>query len=621
MTPSPEPSRQPTPQEERRQAQERVEQEGVSLQPLWRFLAFTLPYWRSLTVGVIAGMGRMVLMLFLPWYLKYLIDDVGQPFLDGDITGPEAWGRFWLVTAALAGIMVLHSAATMARAYFPWLAASSAVRDIRFQLFRHLQRLSLGFHAQRPTGGIVARVIADVEAAQQAFDVLLVQLFQQVLRAVTIAIVLLYTDWVWALVAFASIPLFVITTRILRRPMRRATRKQRESVERMSGFVQERFSMIREVQAFTNEPHEEQSVLDEAETLRRHTLRQRLLNGFLSVGSELSRRIGSVLVLGFGVYRIVEGDAAGGATLGALPMFHMYTNQMLEPMSFFAQLYTRMQIAAAAAERVFDFFDTEPDIRNQPGAVPMTFERAPTVRFEHVSFSYPTDERPVVVLQDVNFEVAPGSKVVLVGESGAGKSTMMGLLPRFYDVQGGRILLDGNDLRAIDLQSLRSAVAIVPQEPVLFTGSIRENIQYGRRDATEEDIQAAARAANAEQFILELEEGYDTEVGERGVGLSGGQIQRIAIARAFVKNPPILILDEPTSALDATSESLVMDAIQRLAEGRTSFIIAHRLSIARDADKIIVLDHGRVAEMGTHAELLETEGLYAELWYRQHGEI
>lgn len=597
---------------------EAAKRDSASLTPLWRFLAFTLPYWPSLSIGVVAGMARMGLMLFMPWYVKYMIDDVATPFQNGEIAAAVAWDRFTWVTLALAGIMIVHCAASLGRSYFPWRAAASAVRDLRFQLFRHLQRLSLSFHTPRPTGGIVSRLMADVEAAQQAFDVILIQLFQQVLKGLVIACVLFWTDWVWALVAFATTPIFVTITRLLRRPMRRATRKQRESVERMSGLVQERFAMIREVQAFNAEPYEEQMVLDEAETLRRHTLRQRLLNGYMTAGTEVSKHMAGALVIAFGLYRITAGDVETGA--GSIALFYMYTNQVLEPMTFFARLYTRLQMAGAAAERVFEFFDTEPDIQNQPDAHVVQFERAPTVRFEDVSFSYPT-ETPVVVLDGVNFEVEPGSKVVLVGESGAGKSTLMSLLPRFYDVQGGRILLDEHDIREIDLASLRSMVAVVPQEPVLFTGSIWENIQYGRRDATDEDIRAAARAANAEQFILELEDGYDTTVGERGVGLSGGQIQRIAIARAFVKNPVILILDEPTSALDATSEALVMDAIHRLAEGRTSFIIAHRLSIARDADQIIALDHGRVGEMGTHDELLESGGLYADLWYRQHGEL
>ncbi len=234
-----------------------------------------------------------------------------------------------------------------------------------------------------------------------------------------IACVLFWTDWMWALVAFASTPLFVVTTRLLRRPMRKATRKQRESVERMSGIVQERFSMIREVQAFTAEPYEEQMVLDEAETLRRHTLRQRLLNGFLTAGTEVTRRLAGVLVLGFGLYRITYGD--GTVHAGDLAMFFMYTNQVLEPMSFFARLYTRLQVSAAAAERVFEFFDAEPDIQNSPNAEVVNFQSAPTVTFDHVSFFYPTDS-PVVVLDDVSFEVEPGKKVVLVGESGAGKT-------------------------------------------------------------------------------------------------------------------------------------------------------------------------------------------------------
>jgi ABC-type multidrug transport system fused ATPase/permease subunit len=242
------------------------------------------------------------------------------------------------------------------------------------------------------------------------------------------------------------------------------------------------------------------------------------------------------------------------------------------------------------------------------------------VRFEDVSFSYPTD-RPVVVLKDVTFHAGGGSKVVLVGESGAGKSTLMSLLPRFYDVQQGRAVIDGHDVRDLKVRSLRKAIAVVPQEPVLFSGSIWENIQYGRPDATGEEIHQAARDANAEGFILDTELGYETVVGERGVGLSGGQIQRIAIARAFLKDPAILIMDEPTSNLDAASEEQVMSALGRLAQGRTTFIIAHRLSLARDADLIVAFEDGRIAETGTHGELLARDGVYSGLWARQVGVV
>jgi len=590
--------------------------ENVSLRHLWRFMAFSLPYWPWLVGGLAAGLARIALGLFMPWYLKYVIDDVGKPFVDGAITSSVAWSRMGWISLLLGGVMVVHCAATLGRWYFPHRAAANAIRDVRFRLFRHLQRLSLGFHTERPTGAIVARVIADVAAAQQAFDMIMVQLAQCLLRASVILVILFSLDWQWALVALASTPLFVVTTRLLRRPMRRATRKQRETVERMSGLVQERFSMIREVQAFTAEPYEARQVLDEANELRRHTLRRRLLGGVLRSASEVTRVLGLSVVLAFGIYRITTSD--GGATIGSLPLFFMYTSQVLQPMQFLAGLYTRLHAAAAAADRVFDFFDTEPMIRDRRDARRLQRDGAPTVRFEHVSFCYPA-ENPVVVLRDIDFEAPAGSKIVLVGESGGGKSTLMSLLPRFYEAADGRILLDGQDIRDVWLVSLRRAVAIVPQEPVLFSGTIRENIQYGRMDATEEEIREAARAANAEGFILELEDGYDAEVGERGVGLSGGQIQRIAIARAFLKEPAVLIMDEPTSNLDATSESLVMEALARLARGRTTFIIAHRLSVARDADRILVLDGGRIAEQGLHEELIRRGGIYRRLWDRQVG--
>jgi len=590
--------------------------ESVSLRNLWRFLGFSLPYWPWLAGGVIAGLLRMGLNLFMPWYVKYVIDEIGKPLVDGQMTADQAWAQLGWIHLALAGVMVVHGAASLGRFYFPHRAAANAIRDARFRLFRHLQRLSLGFHTQRPTGGIVARVMADVEAAQQAFDMIMIQLSQAALQASVILVILFWMDWQWALVSVATTPIFVITTRLLRRPMRRATRRQRETVERMSGRVQERFSMIREVQSFTAEPHEARQVLSEANELRRHTLRQRLLAGLLHSASEITRFAGLAIVLAFGIYRITTGD--GATTIGALPMFFMYTGRLLQPMQFFAGLYTRLQIAAAAADRVFDFFDTEPDITDELNAGPLELDGAPAVRFENVSFCYPVDN-PAVVLQEVRFEAAGGAKVVLVGESGGGKSTLMSLLPRFYDVMEGRVCVNGQDVRGVWLRSLRRAIAVVPQEPVLFAGTIRENIQYGRMDATFDEIRAAARAANAEQFILDTDDGYDTEVGERGVGLSGGQIQRVAIARAFLKEPAVLIMDEPTSNLDATSEHLVMEALDRLAEGRTTFIIAHRLSVARDADLIVVLEKGRVVERGQHKDLLARKGAYARLWERQVG--
>jgi len=589
------------------------EQRDVGLRNLWRFLAYSLPYWPLLVGGFIAGLVRMILPLYVPIFVKHVVDGALTPFVQKQATAAEAIHRFWNEVPLLLLLMGVHAVMTVGRFYLPNVAANSAIRNIRFHLFRHLQRLSLAFHTQRPTGGIVARLMSDVAAAQFAFDLLLIQTSQHLLNAGVIAVYLITKDWQWALVSFATLPIFVVTTRLLRRPMRRATREQREAVERMSGRVQERLAMIREVQSFTAETYEQRQLREDVEVLRRHTLRQQLLHGLLMAASEITRILGLVIVLGFGVYRVVYSNV----TVGEVISFYMYVGMLLHPVESLSNLYTQLHVAAAAADRVFEFFDSEPDIKDAPGATVLNV-RCPEVRYENVSFAYPR-ENPVIVLRNINLVAPPGSRIALVGESGSGKSTLLSLLPRFYDVQEGRVLIDGRDIRSVTLRSLRQAIGIVPQEPVLFSGTIRENVRYGRRDATEEEIRAAARAANAEEFILELPDGYDTVVGERGVGLSGGQIQRIAIARAFLRDPAILILDEATSNLDATSEALVLDAIERLAKGRTTFIIAHRLSTARQADLICVLKDGQIVERGKHEELLALNGEYAMLWERQMG--
>lgn len=582
-------------------------EQDQGLRNLWRFMAYSRPYRFWIVVGSITGLIRMILPLYMPLMSKWIASLATQ-----SLSYPGLLHGLWLLVRPFLALLALHGIATIGRIYWSQVAAVNAIRDIRFQLFDHLQRLSLAFHTRRPTGEIMSRLMNDVGTAQYIFDLVTIQTPQMALIAIVACVLMFMHDPLWALVSLSTLPIYWVTTRLVRRPMRQLSREMLESTSRISGQVYERMAMVREVQAFTAETHEKRRVRREVETLKNFALRQQLYSAFLTASSEITRNLGMIIMLGYGAYRVLHHPEK----IGDLFLFAGYLSLLLNPLEFFSNLFVQLHTTAASADRVLEFFDTEPTIRDAPGAKRLLPKRPPTVRFEQVHFAYPTDS-PVVVLDDITFEARPGWRVVLVGESGSGKSTLMNLLPRFYDVQGGGIFIDGQDLRAMTLRSLRRAIGIVPQEAVLFTGTIWENILYGRRDAPEAEVRAAARAANAEQFILELPNGYDTIVGERGIGLSGGQIQRIAIARAFLKNPAILILDEATSNLDAMSETLVLQALDRLAVGRTTFIIAHRLSVARQADLLVVLRDGHIAECGTHDELLAARGVYHELWERQ----
>jgi len=572
-------------------------------------MGYTRPY-RLLMIGAtITGLIRVILPLYMPVFVKGVIDRVlDAPGLTYDERMTELWGMLPL----LGFILVVHAAATMGRLFWSQAAAANAVRDIRFFLYDHLQRLGLEFHNQRPTGSVVTRLMNDVGVAQTSFDLLYVQGLQQLMQAIVIVGYLLYLDWQWALISFAMLPFFFLTTTLVRNHVREASRQVLRTNSRISGHLYERMAMIREVQSFTAEDYERRRVQGQVRVLKGYVLRQVFLRAVLLTSSEVTRTLGLVVMLVFGAYRVLNGHA----TVGDVTAFYLYVGMLLAPIDFFSNLYTNLHETAIAADRVFEFFDTIPKVHDVPQASELHCARPPAVRFENAAFAYP-DKPDEPVLDGVTLDIQPGWRVVLVGGSGSGKSTLMNLLSRFYDPVSGRVLIDGTDIHNVTMQSLRRAIAIVPQQPVLFRGTLRDNILYGRRNASDEEVRAAAVAANAEPFILTLPDGYDTYVGERGVGLSGGQVQRIAIARAFLKDPAILIMDEATSNLDATSEALVLEALDRLAVGRTTFIIAHRLSVARSADLIVVMQNGRVVEQGQHAALIETGTHYRRLWEQQ----
>ncbi len=584
------------------------------MQSLWRFLAYSKPYWKLLTVALVASVLRMGMSTYFPIYAGEVTRYAEEAFATKTLTPEAMWPKLVTMTGVFLAILVGHLIVTIGRVHLPVRASASVVRDIRYRLYAHLQRLSLGFHAARPSGTIASRVITDVQSAQQAIELGVIVTCQAALQILVIGGIMLYRNWLWALVSFAVLPLFLITTRLLSRPMRAASRRMLESTEQMSGHVHERFGMIREVQSFGAEGNEQQQVWRHTERLRTHSVRHSLFSGILTAAGEGTTFLGLAAVLLFGVYSV----STGRADTGDIVTFLLFTGRLFTPVPWLTGAYGQIQTAVSATQRIFEFFDTEPKIRNAPGATALKLTGAPRVRFDGVCFSYPV-EKPQIVLKELSFDISAGSRVALVGASGGGKTTTLSLLPRFYDVQDGRIFIGDQEVREVTVQSLRQAIGIVPQEPVLFSGTIRQNILYGRQGASENEMLHAATAANAHDFIMEQESGYDTVVGERGVGLSGGQIQRIAIARAFLKNPPILIMDEPTSNLDAVSESLILDAIDRLAEGRTTFVVAHRLSVARSADLVLVIEDGRLLEMGNHDDLLAKQGIYHDLWRRQVG--
>lgn len=561
--------------------------------------------------------GQVVMDVLSPWPVKYIFDSViNHHKLRGSlghfVYSHFGTGRFTLlnlIIAAFITIALLDAMFSYAGNLLLSIVGQRFVFDVRRNLFAHVQRLSLRFHGTQRTGDLMSRVTSDIGNIQDMIVTALSSVFVNgATIAVTIAI-MLRLDWRYTLLTLVVVPFIYLTARYYRREIKVAARQARRSEGRVSSIVQEVISSIRVVKAFTREEFEQQRFEEQSGQSLQAGLHSAKLQAQFAPIIDILGSLGTVLILWFGVREVI----AGRLTTGELLVFISYYRAMYSPLRQLAKLSNVTARGSASAERVLEILNTEPDLEDRLGARPAPAFRG-QVTFDRVTFGYDA-ERPV--LHDISFEAEPGTITALVGATGSGKTSTVSMIPRFYDPTSGSIRIDGEDIRSYTLDSLRSQISLVLQEPVLFRATIFENIAYGKPNATKREVYAAAEEANATEFVERLDDGFDTWVGERGGTLSGGQRQRIAIARAIIRDAPVLILDEPTVGLDAETEYLVLDALHKLMDGRTTFVIAHHLHTIERAHAIIVLEHGQIVESGSHEGLLASNGAYSRLYYKQ----
>lgn len=567
----------------------------------FRALKYIKPYWKR---GLAAGICTIIAAggtAYLPFVIKDMVDQV--------LSEKNTTMLNWIVLSIIV-VFVIRGIAYYGQSYLMNYVGQRVIIDIRKAVFEKLQRLSMSFYDKHKTGTIMSYVTNDVSALQSAMVDNVVEMITETVILVASIVMMIYLDWKLFLVTFATFPVVLFFIDNFGKRIRKSGGRIQEAAADITSVLQEVASSPRVIKSFVREGYEVDRFDKENMNNFRANMKYAQLSSTLTPTIEFVAAVGVSIILWYGGNSVINGSI----TAGSLVAFLTYAVNISNPIKRLSRVIGNIQKALAAAQRVFDVLDLPEDIKNAPDAKALPKVKG-DVRFNDVSFAYNENEE---VLSHVSFEVKPGEMVAFVGPSGAGKSTVASLLPRFYDAINGSITIDGQDIRKVTLDSLREQVGIVPQETVLFNGSVYDNILYGRLDATREEVEAAAKAANAHDFIMQLPDGYETMLGDRGMNISGGQRQRISIARAILKNPQILILDEATSALDTESERVVQEALDRLMVGRTSFVIAHRLSTIKNADKIMVLEKGQLIEQGNHDELMAMDGLYAHLYKIQY---
>lgn len=573
-----------------------------------RYLKFVKPYRLQIIGTIIIGILKFAIPLMIPLLIKFVLDDVIAN--DALSTSEKSDRLLWVMGIMIVVFVVLRPPIEYYRQYFAQWTASKILYDIRDRLFTHMQRLSFKYYSNTRAGEVISRMINDVEQTKTFVVTGLMNLWLDVATILIAAAIMFTMDVKLTFVSLILFPFYAFSVRYFFGNLRSLTRKRSQALAEVQSYLHERVAGISVIKSFAIEDYEQTQFDRQNKNFLSKALEHTSWNAKAFAAVNTITDIAPLLVIGFSGYQVVQGDL----TIGEMVAFIAYIDRLYNPLRRLVNSSTTLTQSIASMDRVFEFMDEKYDIQDSADAVELKKVHG-DISFNNVSFAY--DEGGETVLKNIKIDVKKGETIAIVGMSGGGKSSFVSLMPRFFDVTEGAILLDGQDIRSFKVRSLRDKIGMVAQDNILFSESVKSNILLGKPEASDEEVFEAAKAANAHEFIMNLSEGYDTKVGERGVKLSGGQKQRVAIARVFLKNPPILILDEATSALDLESEHLIQEAIEKLAKDRTTFIVAHRLSTITHADRIVLIEHGEIVEVGSHEELMAKQGGYYRLFQVQ----